>query len=263
MNAAEEKFVKKNTNGEFDGLTDKFVTTMEDVLGTIRIILKGILRQLTGGDAPGATKLAVKNDPLITDASDRYNVVECKGKQYGPFASVLLPDNATNPSNDKMYDELATLLGRIEQGKSVSTIAYGYSGSGKTYTFLGDNKDDPGIIYKYLGTNENITKLEMYARELYGEAKDADTSQLSNMTGRIIEYGNKEDFEANEVSWRGNRLHAGKTFEQSLFVEDGKSWPATLDSNATHVHHLNLVEPGATERDTFRNLYGTVAKNTD
>lgn len=228
----------------------QLVNSIEDLLGTIRIVARGLNRELIKNNTgENIIKLSTTNPRNIV----------LNNTEYGPFHSTLLPETK-NPTNKELYNNLKNTLQRIQEGKNVTTVAYGYSGSGKTYGFFNpvqpderlDSVTDPGIVYKYLQDHsDNIESVGIYVRELYGESEDASTLFLSTMTGSILEYAHEDDIRQN-VSWRGNVIHD----KSSVRVDDESQKffePDKIQVVETSVDFINLMDP--TNEDS---LYGVV-----
>lgn len=236
-------FVKQKDFGEIEQFKETdLVMFVEDLLGTVRIIARGVNRDLAGGAKEEASN-------VLEEIEDRK--IKKGGEKYGPFNQILLPSSKSNPTNEELYTKLGTTMERLQQGESVTTIAYGYSGSGKTFGFFnigtpgGKGKYEPGLIYQYFDNKQSdLKKVSLYARELYGDAEDASVLFLSTMTGELIEYGAESDQKFN-VRWRGNRV-GGKS---TMYVDDEESpYPTDLCEIRTPVHHVNLMDPVDTER---------------
>jgi hypothetical protein len=234
------------------------VTDIEDLLGTIRIVARGLNRAWTKNQS---------SDNHINPSENKKRCISFDGKDYGPFHSMLLPkmvdDDLHNPKNAELYQNLNTTLDRVKDGKSVTTVAYGYSGSGKTYGFFHPvapseeiySVDDPGIVYQFFKENkDNIASVGVYVRELYGESEDASTLFLSTMTGNLLEYTNEDDLREN-ISWRGVPL-VGK---MSMYVEDETRAFDTgkISVVETPVDFVNLMDP-----KNKNSLYGVVTGNS-
>ncbi len=137
-------FVNDNLDYDKSFISESFTIDMEDLLGTIRIIAKGLNREWIGNkDSDAKNILRVKSDHQLLFKDEE--------RAYGPFTSILLPDEThkENPKNKDLYLKLKSTLNRLQNGGSVTTIAYGYSGSGKTYSFFNKSKKDLGVVYEY------------------------------------------------------------------------------------------------------------------
>lgn len=230
------------------------ITDIEDLLGTIRIVARGLNRAWTKNNS---------SENHINPSETKKRCITFDGSDYGPFHSVLLPKmvdgDPHNPKNAELYQNLKTTLDGVKDGKSVTTVAYGYSGSGKTYGFFHPvepskdiySVDDPGIVYQFFKENkDNIVSVGVYVRELYGESEDASTLFLSTMTGNILEYANENDVKEN-ISWRGIPI-TGKT---SMYVQNEEQAFDTTDISVveTSVDFVNLMNPANED-----SLYGVV-----
>jgi hypothetical protein len=82
-----------------------------------------------------------------------------ESKFYGPFKRVFGP-KGDESSNKAFYDFLVTgygMLDDIAKGKDFRLYAFGFSGSGKTYTFITGHKTDPPVLVHLLANIKNGT----------------------------------------------------------------------------------------------------------
>mmetsp|Transcript_98325 Transcript_98325/g.175072 ORF Transcript_98325/g.175072 Transcript_98325/m.175072 type:complete len:1328 (+) Transcript_98325:88-4071(+) len=116
------------------------------------------------------------------------------GPFYGIFSSPDAPqqnlDITANPKNEDLYNSdlnwapgLKTVLRQVKSGYTVVLFGYGYSGSGKTYTLLGNAKTR-GVVtigLESLGSDLEVVNVRM--KELYGKMKLEDGRPLSGESG--------------------------------------------------------------------------------
>lgn len=209
-----------------------FREILDDLLGTVRIFVKGLDRGIVDGKPQQQTSVSWP-DP-------NKPVLEWNNETFGPFHGVHLPADNRNPTNKALYDDLSSTLSRLRKGGSITTLSYGFSGSGKTYSFFHDGPDDPGIVPTHLKNLSNdLASVQVYARELYGEAEDASVVFLTSMTGTILEYAHRSD--VGSVMWKGKTLPSAKC----VHVKDEKERFSTEDLTvvSTPVYHANLLPP--------------------
>ena len=144
-----------------DTLKNKFEEIREILLG-----LPGVIGKIT--DSPSfisndgynsedhVNLLKIKND---TDGAGRCinygtmcNQMFPKSETYenfGQFKYIVQPSNNSNPSNAELYDFIIGQYGApnyLQNGKKINIFAYGFSGSGKTYTLIEGRDSDLSIL---------------------------------------------------------------------------------------------------------------------
>ena len=165
--------------------TPEAALRLEDLGGLVRVIAKGVDRRLadTGTPEPRRT---------VSEASGRR--LEAGGRSFGPFHQVQLPEGATNPTNGGLREGLRSTLVGLEEGRTVTTLAYGHSGSGKTHSMFSSAPEDEGLVRRCLrGWADRLARVDAYVREVYGEARSASVAGLSAMGGSVLEYARPGD----------------------------------------------------------------------
>ena len=116
-----------------------------------------------------------------------------EGKKLGPFNRVFGPtkdNNSISTSNKVIYDEMKGILDGVFDGKDVIMFGYGASGSGKTYTLLGDTDTDDttkyGILQQFLANISSEYKVSICVKELYGITSSFDPEMSSALMGAAI-----------------------------------------------------------------------------
>ena len=142
-----------------NNLTSILKSAYFDMLGLGGVIVKYF-------DAPDAqlpqeifvsnsTSVFVKQQP---DGSVCANAIKNEdSKFYGPFKRVFGP-KGDEASNKAFYDFLVTgygMLDDIAKGKDFRLYAFGFSGSGKTYTFITGHKSDPPVLVHLIANIKN------------------------------------------------------------------------------------------------------------
>ncbi len=85
-------------------------------------------------------------------------------KEYKDFTNIFKPD----VTNKDLYDQTKALFDQMKSGYSIVIFGYGLSGSGKTFTLLGEGANEGLIDYVLFDKNNGIKQVEMvYAFELY------------------------------------------------------------------------------------------------
>ena len=112
---------------------------------------------------------------------------------YGPFYNVY-----ENINNNTLFSEYKSIIENLKRGNQVITFGYGFSGSGKTYSLLGDNKE-LGLLQLTLNNIETDTeRININIKELYGRIEpptlvpNSSTNYINNIQSNIIQYGNSD-----------------------------------------------------------------------
>jgi chromosome segregation ATPase len=85
-------------------------------------------------------------------------------KKYSDFTNIYKP----NVTNKDLYIQMKSLFEQMKSGYSIVIFGYGLSGSGKTYTLLGEGSNEGLIDYVLFDKDNDIQKVELvYAFELY------------------------------------------------------------------------------------------------
>ena len=190
-----------------------------------------------------------EKESILTD-----NVGDKKADDvFGPFYKVLAPTykksgdkiQVEQVHNQAMWEEIEPSLKRLDEGRSVVCVSYGYSGSGKTYGFFNDEGDtkDKGVVYRFLDSLPEKAKVGLCVRELYGESEDMELAYMTSMTGEIWEYVHTDDV-GKKATWRGTN-----PVDDILYVKEidpGKKFDFELSGHepvVTKVNQLNLCDP--------------------
>ena len=109
--------------------------------------------------------------------------------RYGPFFDVF-----QNVNNNKVFQSFSSIIKSLERGNQVIVFGYGYSGSGKTYSLLGD-QNEAGILQMILKhINVNTSKLSLRVKELYGRIEPPSeigrNRYENNIDSKLNSYGN-------------------------------------------------------------------------
>lgn len=207
-----------------DGEASTVKVLLEDLSRAIRIVVRVLNRDIVDGGGtidynPAVQKCSregyirwvndeeqkqpTQTDPAQANLEFSENVAIDQGKGgekfYGPFFKVLAPTKnghtVTNPTNDDFYTQsIKPSVQNVLQGGSVMTVAYGYSGSGKTFGFFG-NGQKKGSLQMFLRENQGLP-IKVRARELYGEARGhlgCALENLTHLTGQVYEFDAQGD----------------------------------------------------------------------
>jgi len=155
----------------FETNNNDLINLNEDIGGAVRVYIK-IKPIITSNDTSSIT---IKNNNTLN--------VSCTKTNFGPFYNIF-SDKFNNrnifmgnentstsltlgPNEQVGKNGLYNTIKQIESGYSVVLFGYGLSGSGKTYTLLGNNTV-PGLIHYTLSNLNNVTNISIQnAFELY------------------------------------------------------------------------------------------------
>ena len=151
-------------------------------------------------DVLKAVRVFVKVKPTPTDATSTIDVegnsltlTNCgePNKTFGEFSGVF---NSEEPGNAQVYKGLKASIDQVASGYSIVIFGYGLSGSGKTYTLLGDKTSGvEGILQlglNHLETSHNSAVTLAYIFEQYVHDFNPGTN---NVNGEIINYSSTTD----------------------------------------------------------------------
>ncbi len=164
-----------------------------------------------------STSVFVKQQP---DGSVCANAIRNEdSKLYGPFKRVFGP-KGDESSNKAFYDFLITgygMLDDIAKGKDFRLYAFGFSGSGKTYTFItGDRSDPPVLVHLIANIKNGSLKANGVPLRFEGSADgNGDNDGLSYQAFYPLEHNNLPSIDKfNKVSKPvGLKLPSGSSLE--------------------------------------------------
>lgn len=180
---------------------------------------------LTPGSVKKQEKYVVRTPYPCTDSMEmvpfRFN--------YGPFYEVF-----ENENNKTIFSQIESVFSSLERGNQVVLFGYGYSGSSKTFTLLG-NKNELGILQMTCEKLKLITSnIEISVDELYGRIEPPSEvsrgrSQI-NISSNIISHGNTSFTNSNEfVSFIDNIQNKRRQSGHIKFTSNN------LDSSRGHL----------------------------
>jgi Kinesin motor domain len=168
---------------------DRQLTNMyEDLSGAVRVYIR--LKPRGDRNEKGSANIATVEEKKIKSLD-----VECNGEQarytdfYGIFdenynnidvytgnentqpgnGSLQVDIDAINESNETVSPGLYSVFKQVEDGYSIVLFGYGTSGSGKSYTLIGDDKSGvPGILHYGLANLKGVKNIRLkYLFEQY------------------------------------------------------------------------------------------------
>ena len=187
---------------EYDLISANF---LEDYKGQVRVYIKVKPYQdqnkkwLTDIN-PGSVSRSVC--AIQSGLANNYITIDCNAtqgvhcttnstdyKEYKDFTNIFKPD----VTNKDLYDQTKALFDQMKSGYSIVIFGYGLSGSGKTFTLLGEGANEGLIDYVLFDKNNGIKQVEMvYAFELYSNKvpKGPVISGKDTIQAKIIDHYN-------------------------------------------------------------------------
>lgn len=180
---------------------------------------------LTPGSVKKQEKYVVRTPYPCTDSMEivpfRFN--------YGPFYDVF-----QNENNKTIFSQIESVFSSLERGNQVVLFGYGYSGSSKTFTLLG-NKNELGLLQMTCEKLKSIaSNIEISVEELYGRIEPPSEltrfkSQI-NISSNVIQHGNTTFLNSNQfVSFIENIQTKRKNSSNIKFTSNN------LDSSRGHL----------------------------
>jgi chromosome segregation ATPase len=193
----------------------KLINIYEDLSGAVRVFIR---------IKPSKEKYNTIKVNEVNGKKERAITLNCEndsGKRYGEFYGIfeenfenknvytgiapLEEDQKESFENLKtgeipnIYDSISpglhSAFKQVEQGYSIVLFGYGSSGSGKTFTLLGDGKKIPGILHYGLSNLNNVKYIRLKnVFEQYYNSLDY-TQSIPKITGRVINLFGKISFE--------------------------------------------------------------------
>jgi hypothetical protein len=180
----------------------------EDLSGAIRVYIK--IKPLIGVEQKHNTVYVEKNSKKVT--VDCTNVPDVNKKQtFGEFYGIF-DDTFTNKdvytgiqgsgdisrlnididsikeSSETISPGLYSTFKQVEDGYSIVLFGYGLSGSGKTYSLIGD-KGVPGLLHYGLANLRGVSKIRV--KYLFEQYIDKFVPTISKIRGKIINLVNE------------------------------------------------------------------------
>lgn len=188
---------------------DRILTNIyEDLSGAVRVYIK--VKPLIGKEQKHNTVYLEKHSKKVTiDCSEVANVN--KKQTFGEFYGIFT-DNFTNKdvytgipgsgdvtqleidvdsieeSNETVSPGLYSTFKQVEDGYSIVLFGYGLSGSGKTYSLIGD-KGVPGLLHYGLANLKGVSKIRV--KYLFEQYIDKFVPTVSKIRGKIINLVNE------------------------------------------------------------------------
>lgn len=188
---------------------DRILTNIyEDLSGAVRVYIK--IKPLIGKDQKHNIVYAEKNTKKVTiDCLDVPNVNKKQifGEFYGIYndtftnkdvytgiqgsgdiSQLNIDVDAIEESNETISPGLYSTFKQVEDGYSIVLFGYGLSGSGKTYSLIGDN-NVPGLLHYGLANLRGVSKIRV--KYLFEQYIDKFVPTISKIRGRIINLVNE------------------------------------------------------------------------
>lgn len=188
---------------------DRILTNIyEDLSGAVRVYIK--IKPLIGKEQKiNTVYIQNKTKKVVIDCSEVANVN--KKQTFGEFYGIF-SDNYTNKdvytgtqgsgdisdlrvdidnieeSNDTVSPGLFSTFKQVEDGYSIVLFGYGLSGSGKTFSLIGD-KGIPGLLHYGLANLRGVSKIRV--KYLFEQYIDKFVPTVSKIRGKIINLVNE------------------------------------------------------------------------
>ena len=106
----------------------------------------------------------------------------------GDISQLNIDVDAIEESNETISPGLYSTFKQVEDGYSIVLFGYGLSGSGKTYSLIGDN-NVPGLLHYGLANLRGVSKIRV--KYLFEQYIDKFVPTISKIRGRIINLVNE------------------------------------------------------------------------
>ena len=173
-------------------LTTQNILHMSQLYNIFRIAIPAV-RMYAKLFQPRTEDGATPATPCLEVVENKKIKVLPNGDTYGPYAKAPV-NSSTGHNNQTLYDQMQPVL--EQPGEQIPVVmAYGYSGSGKTYTMIEGDGEDSSLIHKYLRKDKNPVTITFY--ECYGWAPTV--LQVENATLEpelyVSDFSKPDDFE--------------------------------------------------------------------
>ena len=221
----------------------------EDLSGAVRVYIK--IKPLIGIEQKDNTVyIEGKQKKVTIDCLEVINVnkKETYGDFYGVFDETFtnrdvytgIENPTEDPNNikvnidniiesaDSVHPGLYSTFAQVEDGYSIVLFGYGNSGSGKTYTLLGQDSS-PGLLHFGLSNLKNVQQIKLkYLFEQYiGRGKPGFNPAFHKITGNIINL-------INEVpQMRKYSINETQEFMDNI--------PTGVDCNKLKIKDINII----------------------
>jgi hypothetical protein len=188
---------------------DRILTNIyEDLSGAVRVYIK--IKPLIGKEQQNNTVYVEKNSKKVTvDCTNvpDVNKKETFGEFYGIFndtytnkdvytgiqgsgdiSKLNIDVDSIEESNETISPGLYSTFKQVEDGYSIVLFGYGLSGSGKTYSLIGD-KNVPGLLHYGLANLKGVSKIKV--KYLFEQYIDKFVPTINKIKGRIINLVNE------------------------------------------------------------------------
>jgi hypothetical protein len=188
---------------------DRILTNIyEDLSGAVRVYIK--IKPLIGKEQKHNTVYIEKNSKKVTiDCSEVANVnkKETFGEFYGIYNDTFsnkdvytgstgsgdiyelnIDVDSIEENSETVSPGLYSTFKQVEDGYSIVLFGYGLSGSGKTYSLIGD-KGIPGILHYGLANLKGVSRIRV--KYLFEQYIDKFVPTLNKIRGKIINLVNE------------------------------------------------------------------------
>lgn len=224
---------------------DRILTNIyEDLSGAVRVYIK--IKPLIGIEQKNNTVYIENHTKRVTvDCSNVVNVnkKETFGEFYGIFddtfsnkdvytgiqnsgdiSTLEVDTNAIDEKEDSVSPGLYSTFKQVEDGYSIVLFGYGLSGSGKTFSLLGE-KSTPGILHYGLANLNGVKNIKL--KYLFEQYIDKFVPTINKIRGKIINL-------VREVPQLRN-YSIGETKEFAEFIGN------KVNVNNLHINDINTL----------------------
>jgi hypothetical protein len=108
--------------------------------------------------------------------------------RYGPFFNVF-----QNENNKTIFSSYESIIPSLERGNQIVTFGYGYSGSGKSYSLLGNQKEYGLFQATLREIRDKVQDITITVKELYGRieppSKVSRNKYENKIESKLINHG--------------------------------------------------------------------------
>ena len=228
---AEQQFVLMNLHEDMAGAVRVYVKIKPNSNNENVITIKDKKLQVTCdsntsefGEFYGVFDQEFSNKDMYTGMKGSGDITDIK------IDTDLIPETETNSPG--LYHSFK----QLEQGYSVVIFGYGLSGSGKTYSLLGektDNSNVPGLIHYGLANLKDVKHIKL--KYLFEQYIHNFKSTLNNLNGNIINL-------INEIpGLRKDSIDESREFGDYLRNDDKGQYIQTTDIKNEDISTLNNI----------------------
>lgn len=154
---------------------EKNINSIDSIMNILNYYTEDILYDIYNKyeDVSGKSRVFIRLNNSKENVSNGKSLI-IDNKQYGEYYNVF-----EKKSNEQVFDGLKTTINQVISGYNIILFGYGYSGSGKTYTLLG-NDNNEGILYKSIEhLSTDILNIDCKIHEIYGKIEPTNLGRIN------------------------------------------------------------------------------------